>query len=90
MNSGEHRLETKCDNHVIPHRSARVQSEVANVELTTPSDVARVLNGEQHTLPLFLMMSRRESRVSINVRQNDALNEFENCSCVLLYLLQRS
>jgi len=24
-------------------------------------------------------MSRRESRVSINVRQNDALNEFENC-----------
>ena len=24
-------------------------------------------------------MSRRESRVSINIRQNDALLEFENC-----------
>jgi hypothetical protein len=24
-------------------------------------------------------MSRRESRVSMNVRQNDALFEFENC-----------
>lgn len=26
-------------------------------------------------------MSRRESRVSMNVRQNDALFEFENCMC---------
>ena len=30
-------------------------------------------------------MSRRESRVSMNVRQNDALFEFENCmSCYFL------
>ena len=32
-------------------------------------------------------MSRRESRVSMNVRQNDALFEFENCmSCFYLRL----
>jgi hypothetical protein len=28
------------------------------------------------------MMSRRESRVSMSERQNDALFEFENCMCL--------
>jgi hypothetical protein len=30
-------------------------------------------------------MSRRESRVSMNVRQNDALFEFENCMCAFCF-----
>ena len=56
----------KCESQHPPQAGGQVHS----LTKSEPDDTRTAGNGT---------MSRRESRVSINIRQNDALLEFENC-----------
>lgn len=65
--------------HVINNPLLDNQRVVSESEITTTTLTVDIIGDEQSPPSSLTTMSRRESRVSLNVRQNDALNEFENC-----------
>jgi hypothetical protein len=61
------------DEHVVRTENLNIPLSRGPVHPLTTSEPNGTRTADHRT------MSRRESRVSINIRQNDALLEFENC-----------